>query len=128
MALPGNETPSLMQDHTFINRIIEKATEAKEEQEDILGLVGSLNLSCHEVPTELSGLIIPETAKELCINAVKASSLKSIILLGGLSAVLPDIPSVEKKSYLNGLEKLTFDIEVSNQCYASNQLKLWLER
>ena len=87
-----------------------------------------MNISCHEVQTELYGLIVPETDKELYINAVKASSLKSIILLGGLSAVLPDIPSVEKKSYLNGLEKLTFDIEVSNQCYASNQLKLWLER
>jgi hypothetical protein len=128
MALPGNETPSLMQDHTFINRIIEKATEAKEEQENILGMVGTLELSRYEVPKKLSGLIKPETAKNLCLNAVKSSPIKLIRLLGGLSAVLLDISSVEKKSYLSDLEKLTFDIEVPNQHYALNQLKLWLER
>lgn len=128
MALPGNETPSLIQDRTFTNRIIEKATEAKDEQGNILGIVGTLELSRYEVPKKLFGLIKPETAKNLCLNAVESCSIKSIRLFGGLSSVLPDIPSVEKKSYLNHLEKLTFDIEVPNQCCALNRLRLWLER
>jgi hypothetical protein len=128
MALPVGVKPSLLKDISFKEILIKKATLEKEDQENILELVGILKLSYSEIPTKLMVLIRPDDAKQLCHKAVKAGSFKSMRLLGGLSTIFPDLPFCEKKDYLIVLEKIFNDINVPNMNYALNRLREWLER
>ncbi len=104
-----------------------KATRTEEELEGILRLVGTIKLSCSDIPEQLCDLIRPETANQLCLDTSKERLVKFIRLLGGLFAVSQDISNNDKRAFLNALDKLTFDINVPNQVYALTRLRAWLE-
>ncbi|MCX6579721.1 MAG: hypothetical protein NT166_06000 [Candidatus Aminicenantes bacterium] len=127
MAFPEGAQISLLSDPSFMNILVEKASLEKKERENIQAAIGALNLSGANIPAELTALIKPAAALQLCSNAATGSPIKLIRLLGGLMVLSPNIPSEAKNSYQDVLKALTFEIEVPNQRYALAQVTAWLE-
>lgn len=123
MALPAGEKNPVLANKAINNKIIEMAEKEKERQGDILGLIGTLNLSRHQIPPELTALIDPSKAKEICLNAVGKGSITYIRLLGGLSEVMRDIRTDERETYLKGLGNISFHTNVPNIEIALTRLK-----
>lgn len=127
MAFPEGEPISLLSDQSFLDILVEKASQEKKEPVNILAALGVLTLSGANIPAELTALIKPASAQAMCDKAAKVSPITLIRLLGGLMVLSPNIPSKTKNSYLNALKALTFELEIPNQRYALARVTVWLE-
>lgn len=113
--MPKGKKPLIFSDKWIMEIISRKLTKEKKDDESILGLLGTLNLSMSPVDNDLINLLNTEKTIAICQKATKEGSIKSIRLLGGCLLLLPRYNLLE---IYNEIQNFKFYIQVPNQIEA----------
>ncbi|KJU84607.1 hypothetical protein MBAV_003199 [Candidatus Magnetobacterium bavaricum] len=128
MSLPEGEKPALYSNQAIRALVKEKVLSRKidkdKHKDSILSLIGTMRLADLEISSELTALLKPDEAKEICRKAMEKSENKKISerLLAGLSVVLKSITAEERKEFLSALYEET-SVTVPNLSYCIDKTK-----
>jgi hypothetical protein len=127
MAMPKDKKPLIFCDKRIIEIISEKLTKEKKDEESILGLIGTLDLSKSQVNGGLTRLLGAKNVKSICQRAVKEGSIKFIRLFAGCSLFLSKDDLLE---IYNEIQKTNFqfNVQVPNQEAALNFIKEYFNK
>lgn len=112
----------------IMSEITSVAIKNQVDQENLLGIIGTLFLSSGEVQRDLLSLFQVAVATDSVEKSIQTASTRTIRMLAGLRAVGYAPDATRRARYIDALSKVTPHADVKNEAVAHKAVLEWLCR